>query len=144
MQSSGKCIRCIPLWLILLAIKEYIESIDHWIAFGLLSLLGLKMIIESFKKEEEKAFNPLNPWIILGMAVATSIDALVVGLSFSIINLLILISALIIGFVTFMASMLGILFGKKAGNRFGKKIEILGGFILIGIGLKILIEHLYF
>jgi putative Mn2+ efflux pump MntP len=78
------------------------------------------------------------------MAVATSIDALVVGLSFAFVDIPIVISAIVIGSVTAIVAMLGILFGKKAGVRFGKKMEILGGIILIGIGAKILIEHLFF
>ena len=94
-------------------IKQFIANIDHWIAFGILGLLGLKMILESFKKEKQKEFNPLNGLVLISMAIATSIDALAVGISFSFINIPIVVSALIIGFVTFMASMLGILFGKK-------------------------------
>lgn len=123
-------------------VKQYISEFDHWIAFGILVVLGIKMILESFKNEDEKEFNPLNPWILISMAIATSLDALAVGISFSMISIPILISVLIIGFVTFIASMLGILFGKKTGKSFGKKIEIAGGIILIAIGTKILIEHI--
>lgn len=125
-------------------VKSLISDYDHWVAFSILFLLGLKMIFESFKKEKKKDFDPLKGWIMVSMAIATSIDALAVGVSFSFVNIPILISALIIGFVTFMASMLGILFGKKTGKYFGKKIEITGGIILILIGVKILIEHLYY
>jgi len=132
-------------WLIGEKLKDYLNIYDHWIAFILLSILGLKMIFESLKKEEEqKCFNPLNFWVLIGMSIATSIDALVVGFSIAFIDLPILISGFIIGAVTFIASMLGILFGKKTGNRFGKKMEILGGLILIGLGLKILLEHTIF
>ena len=123
-------------------VKQYISEFDHWIAFGILTILGIKMILESFKNEDEKEFNPLNPWILVSMAIATSLDALAVGLSFSLISIPIILSVLIIGFVTFFASMLGILFGKKTGKGFGKKIEIAGGLILIAIGIKILIEHI--
>lgn len=125
-------------------IKIYLSKYDHWVAFTILFILGLKMIIESFKHDEKKEYNPLNPWILISMAIATSIDALAVGFSFSIISIPIFISAFIIGFVTFLASMLGILFGKKTGKNFGNKIEIIGGAILIIIGIKIIIEHLYF
>jgi putative Mn2+ efflux pump MntP len=126
-------------------VATQISDYDHWIAFGLLAVLGLKMIVESFKKEEQKTgVNPLKITILLGMAVATSIDALVVGVSFAFLEMKIYLSVLIIGIVTFLVSMIGMLFGKSAGGRFGRKMEIIGGLILIGIGIKILLEHLQF
>lgn len=125
-------------------IKPYIEHIDHWIAFGLLLFLGLKMIRESFKLQEQKSFNPLHPLTLLTMAIATSVDALAVGFTFSIIYIPIIISAAIIGIVTYLASMLGILVGKKIMLKNTAWIDIFGGIILIGIGSKILIEHLNF
>ena len=131
-------------WLLGEQVKHLISEFDHWIVFGILFILGLKMIVESFKKEETKKFNPLNIWVMITMAIATSIDALAVGISFSIINVSIIITAIIIGSVTYIASMLGILFGKKTGSYYGKKMEIIGGLILIGIGIKILIQHLYY
>jgi len=100
------------------------------------------MIWESQKPEENKTFNPLNIWFIIYMSIATSIDALIVGLSFAFLKTNIYASIIIIGIVTFIAAMLGILFGKKVGAHFGKKMEILGGIILIAIAVKILIEHL--
>ncbi|MEI6764954.1 MAG: manganese efflux pump MntP family protein [Bacteroidota bacterium] len=125
-------------------VASYISNYDHWIAFGLLSVLGIKMILESFKKDkEESSFNPLKLTVMLGIAIATSIDALVVGVSFAMIQMNIYLSILIIGFVTFLVSMIGMLFGKKVGSRFGKRMEIIGGIILIGIGVKILLSHLY-
>jgi putative Mn2+ efflux pump MntP len=124
-------------------ISDYLSNYDHWIAFGLLLIIGLRMIWESQKPDEEKTFNPLNIWFIIYMSIATSIDALIVGLSFAFFDTDIYASIIIIGIVTFIAAMLGILFGKKAGAHFGKKMEILGGIILIVIALKILIEHLY-
>jgi putative Mn2+ efflux pump MntP len=137
-------------WLAGLAIRDQLVAVDHWIAFGLLGLLGLKMIYESLKPEEKKKpFNPLNPWMLLTLSLATSIDALIVGVSFAFIEtpdtsfwMAILLPVIIIGFVTYILSMLGILFGKKAGARLGKRMELLGGLILIGIGVKILVEHL--
>ncbi|BDX38686.1 putative manganese efflux pump MntP [Tenuifilaceae bacterium CYCD] len=129
-------------WLGGLSIKNYIIPFDHWIAFGLLCIIGLKMILESFKNDEEKDFNPLNPKIMIMMAIATSIDALAVGVSFAIIEVNMLLAFLVIGFVTFIVAMLGMLFGKKIGDRIGRRMEILGGIILITIGVKILIEHL--
>lgn len=130
-------------WLAGSQIKDYAASVDHWIAFGILSLLGGKMIYESFKNApEDRSFNPLNIKVMIGMAIATSIDALIVGFSFALLNYKILISVGIIGIVTYIVAMLGMLFGKKIGARMGRRMEILGGIILFLIGLKILIEHL--
>jgi len=132
-------------WYLGTQIRNYISEFDHWFAFVLLSIIGGKMIIESFKKEEEKKdFNPLKLTVLIGIAIATSIDALVVGVSFAFIDINILLAIFIIGFLTFMVAMTGIFIGKKTGNLFGSKVEILGGIILILIGLKILIQHLFF
>jgi len=125
-------------------IEEYIVNFDHWLAFGLLAILGIKMILETFKDEEEKTFNPLLLSVVIGMGLATSIDALVVGISLAFLNINIFISIAIIGFITFFVSMIGMLLGKNATGAIGKKFEIFGGIILIGIGVKILMEHLYF
>ena len=130
-------------WLIGIKIQSYIESFDHWIAFGLLFIIGIKMILESLKSDEnDKNFNPLNPKILLMISLATSIDALVVGISFAFIEYKWFLSGMIIGATTFIISMLGILFGKKMGSRFGNKMEILGGLILIFLGTRILFQHL--
>ena len=101
--------------------------------------------LEAVRKEnqhEKKQFNPLKLAVMVGMAIATSIDALVVGVSFAFIDVNIVIAIIIIGTMTFFVSMLGMLLGKKAGSLFGRKMEIIGGLILIIIGSKILIEHL--
>lgn len=130
-------------WALGKQISDYISDYDHWVAFGLLLALGTKMIFESFKNDTpEKCLNPLKPLVLIWLAIATSIDALVVGLSFAFLNMNIYSSVIIIGFVTYMVAMLGMLFGKKLGNRLGKRMEIIGGLILIGIGTKILMEHL--
>jgi manganese efflux pump family protein len=124
-------------------ITPMIRDADHWIAFGLLFILGLKMIRESMRKKDgTETFNPLNVMILVGMSLATSIDAFVVGISFGFLEVNIVIALAIIGVITFIISMLGILFGKKTGGKSGKKMEIIGGLILIGIGIKILLEHL--
>lgn len=135
-------------WYAGLTVRDELAFIDHWIAFGLLGILGIKMILESLKAEEHKNnFNPLKPSVLLAMSLATSIDALIVGVSFAFIqnpdSETIILPVLIIGSVTFIVSMLGILFGKKAGTRLGKRMEMLGGVILIAIGFKILVEHLW-
>ena len=129
-------------WLGGLSIKSFIEPFDHWIAFGLLSIIGVKMTIESFGKSEEKQFNPLNPKVMIIMAIATSIDALAVGFSFAFLEISVLTATLTIGFVTYLAGMLGMLAGKSTGPRLGKRMEIIGGLILIGIGIKILTTHI--
>lgn len=130
-------------WLVGNSMKSLIEPVDHWIAFGLLSLIGGKMIIESFINSETREIkNPLHIRVILMISVATSIDALAVGFSFATLLNKILIAVFVIGSVTFIASMLGILLGKKTGPKINRYAEITGGIILIGIGLKILIEHL--
>jgi putative Mn2+ efflux pump MntP len=123
-------------------LRVYIASFDHWIAFGLLSVLGLKMMVSSLKKHEDKKFNPLHPLTLFTISIATSIDALAVGFTFAIVQIPILYAGFIIGSVTYIASMLGILIGKKLKSKNSALVEIIGGLILIGIGIKILIEHL--
>ncbi len=132
-------------WLIGGRAREFIITIDHWIAFALLGLIGAKMIYEGLKIDEqvEKESNPLNIHILFALAVATSIDALVVGLTLSVININIFLPVLIIGIITFIMSFSGVWLGNRYGHIFNTaKLEILGGLILIALGLKILIEHL--
>lgn len=130
-------------WLVGNSIRSLIEPVDHWIAFGLLSLIGGKMIIESFISSETREIkNPLHIKVILVLSLATSIDALAVGFSFATFLDKIMMAVLIIGSVTFIASMLGILLGKKTGPKINRYAEITGGLILVFIGIKILFEHL--
>lgn len=130
-------------WLIGSTINDLIVSFDHWIAFWLLLVVGGKMIIEGLKPDSKlHDLNPFKPLVLIGLAVATSIDALVVGLSFGFLDIPILFPIIIIGAVTFIASMLGMLFGKNISAKRSHQSIILGGVILIGIGTKILIEHL--
>jgi len=129
-------------WILGYTVKDYIVSIDHWVAFGLLSIIGVKMISESFKKEEDRQFNPNNIKVIITMSIATTIDAFIVGISFAMIEINMFFATFIIGFVTFLTAMLGMLFGKKIGSKFGSKFEIVGGIILIAIGIKILLQHI--
>lgn len=131
-------------WLVGNSMKSVIEPVDHWIAFGLLSLIGGKMIIESFVNSENREIkNPLHIRVILMLSLATSIDALAVGFSFATLLDKIVLAVVVIGAVTFIASMLGILLGKKTGPKINRYAEITGGLILIFIGLKILIEHIF-
>ncbi len=131
-------------WLIGSTLKDIIASVDHWIAFGLLAFIGIKMITEGTKKDGTLSdFDPLKFSVLIGLSVATSIDALVVGLSFGFLNMPILLPVIIIGIVTFIASMLGMLFGKNIPAKRSRQSLILGGVILISIGIKILVEHLW-
>lgn len=131
-------------WLAGTGVKSYAENIDHWIAFFILALLGGKMIRESFDTDpKNRTANPLNIKVMITMAIATSIDALIVGFSFALLDYKILVSISIIGTVTYIVAMLGILFGKNIGSRMGRRMEVLGGVMLMLIGLKILIEHLF-
>jgi len=126
-----------------LSVKEYIEFCDHWIAFGLLCAVGIKMIYESFKiKSIEEKFDPSNIFVLLMLSVATSIDALAIGITLSLITSSIIAAVIIIGLITFVLSYLGVYIGKRFGHFFENKIEAVGGIILIGIGVKILFEHL--
>jgi len=129
-------------WIAGLSARDLISGIDHWIAFGLLSLIGCKMILSSTRiGSNEKEIDPLNISALLVLAIATSIDALAVGLSLSFLKMAIVTPAVIIGLVTFVLSFIGVFVGNVSGHFFENKIEIVGGLILIGIGVKILIEH---
>jgi putative Mn2+ efflux pump MntP len=130
-------------WLAGLSLRDYISAIDHWIAFGLLSFIGCKMIYESITvQSSKKEINPLNVYVLLVLSVATSIDALAVGVSFAFLKVSIVTPVIIIGTVTFLLSYLGVYIGDRIGHFFENKIEIAGGILLIGIGIKILVEGL--
>ena len=123
--------------------EEYITAVDHWIAFGLLFLIGANMIREAVsRKEDEPADSSLGFKTMLLLAIATSIDALAVGISFACIQVKIWSSILIIGVTTFLFSIIGVKIGNVFGSKFEKSAGIIGGIILILIGLKILLEHL--
>lgn len=125
------------------AVRHHAELYDHWIAFGLLAGVGGKMIYESFKIEEaEKQRDPTNIIVLLILSVATSIDALAIGVTLSMVADAVVEAAIIIGVITFGLSLGGVYIGKRFGHFFENKIEIAGGLILIGIGVKILLEHL--
>lgn len=125
---------------------HYIEAYDHWIAFGLLTFLGVRMIKEYFSDDESCSFDPHKMKVILTLAIATSIDALAVGISFAFTGFKTLGSLAhpltAIGVASFVISIIGSLIGVFFGKRFNLKMEIFGGMVLIGIGVKILIEHL--
>lgn len=130
-------------WMTGLSIEKYVRELDHWIAFVLLSIIGIKMIIEGMKKDKSCELSDLKMATVIGQSFATSIDAFVVGISFSLLQLSLITPVLIIGGVTFIFSLIGLFLGKFFGKIFNRKAEILGGLILILIGIKILVEHLY-
>jgi putative Mn2+ efflux pump MntP len=126
-----------------LKVKKYIVEYDHWIAFTLLAAVGGKMIYESFKLKPEKTdIAPANIAVLLVLSVATSIDALAVGITLPFLAASLFTAVTIIGIVTFGLSYIGVYIGQKFGHFFESKIEIIGGIVLITIGIKILLEHM--
>ena len=122
--------------------ENIIQNVDHWIAFGLLLYLGGKMVYESFQhQEEEEGFDPLCLRTLCTLGVATSIDAMAVGISLAVLRSPIVLEATIIGIVTLLISAFGVFFGNQVGRKIDLKLDLIGGVILIGLGTKILIEH---
>ena len=124
---------------------EYITGYDHWIAFGLLSFVGGKMLLDALRRGhggDSKRTDPTQGRTLLTLSIATSVDALAVGLSMAFLNVSIWTLSIVIGVVAAGMSFVGISFGGKIGQRWGRYGEIVGGFVLIGIGLHILISHL--
>lgn len=126
------------------AVKNLISQIDHWVAFFLLTGVGLKFIFESFEESDKTVIKNMDWKMILILGIATSIDAMAVGVTFAFIDINIILSLITIGIITFLLSLLGYKIGKKFHHLNSKKLESFGGFILIMIGLKILISHLFF
>lgn len=129
-------------WLLGSAFTDMIEAVDHWIAFALLALIGGNMIREALGHEEEEADPSLAPVTMLLLAVATSIDALAVGVTFAFLRVDILWAVSLIGVCTFLISAAGVKVGNVFGARYKSKAELAGGVVLVLIGLKILLEHL--
>lgn len=132
-------------WLAGQSVLKYIQSIDHWVAFGLLLFIGCKMIYESFQKGEKianKKTDPTKGFSLLLLSIATSIDALAVGLSFAALQVAILFPSVIIGLVAFFMTIIGAQLGPLLGQVVGKRAELFGGLVLILIGIKILVGHL--
>ncbi|MCD7799738.1 MAG: manganese efflux pump MntP family protein [Ruminococcus sp.] len=133
-------------WALGTQFESYITSIDHWIAFILLAIIGSNMIIESFKKDVDEINahdgDTINHKELFMLAIATSIDALTVGIMFAFLNVDIVQSVSIIGVCTFILSIVGIYIGNRFGSKYKNKAEFIGGLILILIGLKVLLEHL--
>lgn len=127
-------------WFLGVSILDVISGFDHWIAFGLLTFIGLRMMDESTTVKSKKMVSSSSFSVLIMLSIATSIDALAVGLSLSFLEVSIIIPTIIIGVITFALSFLGLYIGKRFGGFF-EKIGVLGGVILIVIGVRILIEH---
>lgn len=131
-------------WFLGSSVQSYIESIDHWVAFVLLVYIGVKMIRESFKKAETKKENPSKGKNLVILSLATSIDALVVGFTFALLNVNIWLASATIGIITAVMCAGGVWVGSRLGMKLGSIMEVFGGIILIVIGTKILVEHLFY
>lgn len=130
-------------WLGGAVLLSVMAAVDHWIAFGLLTFLGLRMIWEARHPEDRSQnYDPTRGWSLVSLSVATSIDAFAVGLSLGLIGVSIWVPALIIGLVTLVLTYLGTRIGRKVGRYLGQWAERVGGIVLIGIGIRILLQHL--
>jgi len=126
------------------AVFRLIESSDHWVAFGLLAFVGARMIVSALRGGDEArpTNDPTSGWDLVLLSVATSIDALAVGLSLAMIGVPILVPAIVIGIVAAGMTVLGMLLGRRISGLWGPRVEIVGGIVLLAIGCKILINHL--
>jgi manganese efflux pump family protein len=129
-------------WFVGQQITRFFSAIDHWLAFGLLAFVGVRMIYESCKNSPEcLPYNPSRGWNLVLLSLATSIDALAVGMSLAMLRINIWYPSALIGIITATLSLVGILMGGVAGSRFGKRAEVAGGIVMLAIGFKILINH---
>lgn len=130
-------------WAAGLAASSFVEAVDHWIAFGLLSIIGGKMIYESLKKDHATRERPQrhSAMVLIFTAIGTSLDALAVGVSFAFLNVNIWLAAGAIGLSTFIATTIGVMIGRVVGTKLGSQAEFVGGICLIAIGCFILAEH---
>lgn len=141
--GAFQCLMPLLGWALGSGVSRYIEAVDHWIAFGLLAFIGGKMVLDACRGGEEEAPADLSPRRLCVLAVATSIDALAVGVSMAfMVDVDIRLSAAVIGLVAFGMSVLGGLVGRRLGGLFQRRATLAGGVVLIGIGVKILVEHL--
>jgi manganese efflux pump family protein len=132
-------------WLAGMTIQKWIVAFDHWIAFALLASIGGRMLWEAFHPDEKtERGDPTKGWSLILLSVATSIDALAVGLTLAMLDVPIWIPSLMIGLVAATLTIVGMLLGRRVGKHWGPRVEVFGGLVLIGIGVKILVEHLVF
>ena len=130
-------------WLAGTTIEHFIQSFDHWIAFGLLAFVGLRMIRSGLDPDKEQQKNdPSRGLTMVLLSIAVSIDALAIGLSLALVGVSVWYPAIVIGVVTGLMSWLGLCIGNRLGEKFGKRMEIVGGIVLILIGVRILLAHL--
>jgi putative Mn2+ efflux pump MntP len=128
-------------WLAGAEIADVIQDLDHWVAFGLLALIGGKMIKESLQKEERMKKDVTRGWSLVALSVATSIDALAVGFSLSLIGMRIVFPSVLIGVVASIMSLVGVRMGERVSGMFGRRVEFVGGVVLILIGVRLVLEH---
>jgi putative Mn2+ efflux pump MntP len=130
-------------WLAGRTVEEHIRDVDHWVAFGLLAFVGGKMLWEARRAESEAPpGDPTRGWMLLVLSVATSVDALAVGLSMAFLDVSIWPPSVVIGLVAFAFTGAGVVLGSRVGRSLGRWPEVVGGVVLLGIGVKILVEHL--
>jgi putative Mn2+ efflux pump MntP len=129
-------------WLAGITLEPLIRGYDHWVAFALLAFVGLRMIRSALFGREEQRPDPSRGWTLVMLSVAVSIDALAVGLSLGLLGISVWYPAFIIGVVTGLLSLAGLRLGRDFGSRLGKPVEVIGGVVLIGIGLRILLSHI--
>jgi putative Mn2+ efflux pump MntP len=131
-------------WLAGSAVYRYLSAFDHWIAFGLLALVGTRMIVGAGGEDSGKlrASDPTSGWNLVLLSVATSVDALAIGLSLAMVGSSIAVPAVVIGFVAAGMTVIGMVLGRQIGTIWGKRVEIAGGLILIAIGIRIVVDHL--
>lgn len=126
-----------------IGLEEKIKSIDHWIIFLLLSVIGINMIKETFEEKKDHIDDSTDLKTMLILSIATSIDALAVGITLVLFEINIFYASMVIGIIAFMLSVIGVKIGNKFGDKYEKKAQIAGGIILIVIGIKTLVEHMY-
>jgi putative Mn2+ efflux pump MntP len=124
-------------------VEPVIRNYDHWVAFGLLAYVGAHMIYEAVQAEKTARADPSRGWTLVALSVAVSIDALAVGLSLGVLGLSVWYPAFVIGLVTGILSLVALRLGRDFGGRLGRPVEIIGGLVLIGLGLRILLSHLF-
>jgi putative Mn2+ efflux pump MntP len=129
-------------WLAGRSLSRWVAAVDHWVAFGLLAIIGGRMLWESFRSADKPAKDPTRGCTLFILSIATSIDALAVGLSLAFLEVSVWLPSLTIGAVALVLSALGAVFGSRLGRRFGVWAERFGGLVLIGIGVKIVVDHL--
>ena len=130
-------------WFAGTTIVEYIEAYDHWIAFGLLTFVGVRMIASGLDLNgDDKKNDPSRGWTLVILSIAVSIDALAIGLSLAFLGISVWYPATVIGLITGLLSWLGLRIGDRVGRLWGKRMEIIGGLVLIGIGIRIVVTHL--